>query len=439
MPEAHDHGEYNSNQRDNNQQAESHQLIRPKIGILQNHLSRPAAENSGDALAGETYATTPTQELSSDVEDEELAADDEDEEEESEYRDESESVDTSQEKSLTPSAEDSVSELEVTASSLDSHPDGAVQSDKVITEARVAPRESIGLSQVMDHVHPQAKEKINTRKLRAFRTEAEANVSFGTSAIVESRIQGSSIRAAKQHITDDKARMPPPEKKGRQSVAQTQQPETLGREANVRVSLDSHTTTARAANPISRISQASVVNAATSFLEPYQRLEIHKEPATSAPVRIKRPSIANVSPEAQPILGTPVPFHARLAHTTAEVEEDDRRKSGGYLSEHSANTTLTNANSTSTFVQQEPRRQPQFSRRVTETTDGSPPSSSVDSPSGRINANKRQAVTPSRHESLLEDVMEVADVSLHTLSWLNSLTKAGRAVPPRERGRRNHS
>ena len=416
VPEAHDHGEYNSNQRDNNQHPESHPLIQPEIGILQNHLSYPAAENSGDALAGETYVTPPTQELSSDVKDEELAANDEDEEEESEYRDESESVDISQEKSLAPSGEDSASELEVTATSLDSHPDGAVQSEKVITEARVAPRESIGLSQVMNHVHPQAKEKINTRKLRAVRTEAEANLSFGTSAVVESRIQGSSIHAAKQHITDDKARMAPPEKKGRQSVAQARQPDTLGKEADVRGSSGSHTTTTRAANSISQIRQASVMDAATSVSEPRPRLEIYREPATSAPVRIKRPSIANVSPEPQPTLGTPVPFHARLAYTTAEVVEHDRRKTESFLSEHSGNTTLTNGHSMSTMVQHEPLRQPHFPRGMTETTDGSPSPSSADSASRWDDSNRAQAVIRSPYRSLLEDVKEIADVSLHILS-----------------------
>ena len=355
--------------------------------------AEPATRPSDNAAFEEIYVDTSMEggssADSSEMEDEQA----------SEYEDESEVIDTSQEmdqsheRGADSEIEDPArSNAEQSANVAQAQDDQAHQKH----EAQLSDRQSIGLSKVIKGMYPRAESEIKPKALRSGSVKVNVAKNADLSAITQPEFGSKPAHMAGRVDLDDNSRMPPPKMKPRQSIGNDQRGRLAKGLSARQGSLDENASADQGANP------KSVADSGT---------ESTALRTKSAPIRLKPRSIPMPSPEPFP-LGTPVTFHAKLAETSADAHGGDGgRHSGSYASEDTSNATLVNGNSMPTLLQPMTRRGSRYEREMTESTDDSPPPSSIGSQSHFAEDKTWREDIRNPNRNLFDDVMQVANVS----------------------------
>ena len=285
-------------------------------------------------------------------------------------------------------------------------------SNKAVPESGADSRESIGLGRLLNKSNPDASDSISTKAFRSKHDRAEKMRSVNDSAVTDDKARRQTTTATKRQKVDDVSLMPPPKSKLRQSARRSIESDALKPIPAGTGSPDADANADRTANPVAQLSPLPALAGSRSTQE-QPKGETNGVRIATAPKRVKRHS--NFDPSLEPVLrnATPVPFHAMLAEMSTGAEEaGDRRKTGSYVSEDTADATLIDGNSSSTLFHHPARHEYRRERNMTETTDGSPPPSSTGD--GHLAWTDEmawgQALRPP-YRSLFENVMQIADVS----------------------------
>ena len=248
---------------------------------------------------------------------------------------------------------------------------------KIVKEFGTAPRESIGLNQLLRKSYPEARHKISTSEFRASHEEVIGTNAINVSTFAEHKAQKSITDALLHGSPSDAALIPPPKSKPRQSAGNGPGHDAVRIIPARQGSSDTNAIAGCTANPLAQLSSASAPPPAESRLKNREGDETGRRLAT-APIRVKRPSKSKPSLEPAAPVGTPVRFHAKLTEASTRVSEaSDQRKLGSYMSEGTADATLVDGNPLSMVYRPPSLDEPQFERGTTETTDESPPASST--------------------------------------------------------------
>ena len=368
----------------------------------------PEGEVANDASEDESYHNASAQYLSPSSRSEE--------EEASEYEEQVGSADDSAQLEESRDEEERVDQRGTAKPSvplLQDASDAPVTSlNKVVPNSEADSRESIELARLLKKSNPGAGDKISANAFRSKRDRSEKMRSINHNPVTDEEAGRQTTSAIKRQEVDDVSLMPPPKSKLRQSSRRGIESDALKLIPAGTGSPDLNANADRRAIPVAQLSPLPELAGSKSTPEKPEGKNNGVRIAT-APKRVKRH--ANPDPSSDPALrnATPVPFHTMLAETSTGAEEAaDRRKTGSYVSEDTADATLITGNSSSTLVHHPLCYEYRRERDVTETTVGSPPPSSTgdDHLAWTDEMAWAQAQRPP-HRSLFENVMHIANVS----------------------------